>query len=136
MIYDPGFGIGHEFARPGETILVFMGNYNDPAKPVTTETAASPGALSKPAAASPKATNGDGAPAKAAVKKKPAKKAAKKVVTYSTEDIALRAYFISEHRHRHGIHGDAHSDWVKAERELKAEQRKAAKKTPQLKKRK
>ncbi len=76
-------------------------------------------------------------PAKAEVKKKPAKKVVKKkTVTFSTEDIALRAYFIAEHRQRVGLHGDSHSDWIEAERQLKKEQRKkAAKKKPQLKKR-
>ena len=64
-------------------------------------------------------------PAKAA----PKKKAAPKTVTFSTEDIALRAYFISEHRHRNGIHGDSHTDWITAEKQLRAEsRRKAAKK--------
>jgi hypothetical protein len=72
------------------------------------------------------------APKKVATKKpavkKPAKKTAKKTATkrikLSTDDIALRAYFISEHRHQHGLHGDAHSDWVEAERQLKKEARK------------
>jgi hypothetical protein len=106
-----------------------------PASPVSiTKTPApepppSPVAISK--AASPAAINGDGAPAKTAVEKKPAKKAvkkpaAKKPVKFSTEDIALRAYFISEHRSQHGLHGDEHSDWVEAERQLKAEKKKAA----------
>jgi septal ring-binding cell division protein DamX len=77
------------------------------------------------------------APMEAPAKKKPAAKtkkkavkkpAAKKAVKISSEEIALRAYFISEHRHHHGIHGDAHSDWIEAERQLKAERKQAAKK--------
>jgi hypothetical protein len=65
----------------------------------------------------------------AKTKKRAVKKpAAKKAVKISSEEIALRAYFISEHRHHHGIHGDAHSDWIEAERQLKAERKKAAKK--------
>lgn len=67
-------------------------------------------------------------PAKKTVKKAAKKPAAKKAVKISPDDIALRAYFISEHRHHHGLHGDAHSDWVEAERQLKAERKKAAKK--------
>lgn len=79
-------------------------------------------------------TNSDGAPAKA-VKKAPKKTAAKKRPGFSTEDIALRAYFISENRHKHGIHGDAHSDWIEAERQLRAEKlKKAAKKTAKTRK--
>ena len=79
--------------------------------------------------------NGDGAKPKAA-KKKATKKKAKKAVVFSTEDIALRAYFIAEHRHHHGLHGDAHSDWVEAERQLKKEHKKAEKKKPAAKKKK
>ena len=36
-------------------------------------------------------------------------------------DIALRAYFISEKRKKLGLPGDSTSDWVEAERQLKAE---------------
>jgi hypothetical protein len=62
-------------------------------------------------------------------KKTPARKAAAKAadpikpaaMAISTEDIALRAYFISEKRHREGIHGDSHGDWLEAERQLLAE---------------
>lgn len=70
------------------------------------------------------------AAARPAVKKNPAKakpkkaQAAKKRVTFSTEDIALRAYYISEHRQRNGVHGDALSDWIEAKRQLQAESRK------------
>ncbi|MFA7345460.1 MAG: DUF2934 domain-containing protein [Terrimicrobiaceae bacterium] len=39
----------------------------------------------------------------------------------SGEDIALRAYFIAERRHKMGWPGDSTSDWVEAERQLKAE---------------
>jgi hypothetical protein len=73
------------------------------------------------------------AASKAPAKKKPAKKAARKPAAkkragFSTDDIALRAYFISEHRQRHGRHGDSHSDWIEAERQLKAERAAARKK--------
>ena len=136
-----------------------MGKKSDTVKPVTTvpEVPASaaktakpepavPAPATKPAAttvvtaapapvASPKPTNGDGATTKPAVKKKPATKAVRaKPVKFLTEDIALRAYFIAEHRHKHGLHGDEHSDWVEAERQLKTEHRKATSKKPATKK--
>jgi hypothetical protein len=38
------------------------------------------------------------------------------------EQVQLRAYFIGERRKSLGIPGDETSDWVQAERELKAEQ--------------
>ncbi|MEI6491502.1 MAG: DUF2934 domain-containing protein [Verrucomicrobiota bacterium] len=50
----------------------------------------------------------------------PRKKAAKAAVI-SGEDIALRAYFIAERRHKMGWNGDSTGDWVEAERQLKAE---------------
>jgi len=40
---------------------------------------------------------------------------------YSREDIALRAYFISEKRRHHGLPGNEHQDWIEAERQLLAE---------------
>jgi hypothetical protein len=46
-------------------------------------------------------------------------KAQKKVTAQpSSEQVALRAYFIGERRRTLGIHGDETSDWVAAEREL------------------
>ncbi len=45
----------------------------------------------------------------------------KKPVSISNEDIALRAYFIAERRHKMGWPGDSTSDWVEAERQLRAE---------------
>ena len=39
----------------------------------------------------------------------------------SSEDIALRAYFIAERRHKMGWQGDSTGDWVEAERQLKVE---------------
>lgn len=38
----------------------------------------------------------------------------------STEDVALRAYFIAEKRRRDGLPGDEHQDWLEAERQLSA----------------
>ena len=65
-------------------------------------------------------------PSKAAAKT-PVRKAPKAASTISTEDISLRAYFIAEHRQRHGLHGNEHGDWVEAERQLRAELKKAEK---------
>jgi hypothetical protein len=42
-------------------------------------------------------------------------------VAVSTEDISVRAYFIAENRHALGLSGDSESDWLEAERQLKAE---------------
>jgi hypothetical protein len=42
----------------------------------------------------------------------------KAIVQPSSEQVALRAYFIAERRRVLGIHGDETSDWVAAEREL------------------
>jgi len=112
------------------------------AGPASSKTIPQPTVPAVPAEA-PKAPgpNGDGAagaPAKSAAKKKPASKGSKtsktatkvKAVSFSTDDIALRAYFISEKRHRLGIHGDEHSDWVEAERQLRKEHKKKASKKP------
>ncbi len=41
-------------------------------------------------------------------------------VKISREDIALRAYFIAERRHTFGWPGDEASDWVEAERQIRA----------------
>lgn len=50
----------------------------------------------------------------------PAKSKSQKKVTArpSSEQVALRAYFIGERRRTLGIQGDETSDWVAAEREL------------------
>jgi len=42
----------------------------------------------------------------------------KNPVQPSSEQVALRAYFIAERRRTLGVHGDETSDWVAAEREL------------------
>jgi hypothetical protein len=51
--------------------------------------------------------------------KGPVKKTASHVPT--DEDIRIRAYFISERRHRLGLAGDATSDWEEARKQLLAE---------------
>jgi Protein of unknown function (DUF2934) len=45
---------------------------------------------------------------------------------FTNDDVALRAYFIAEKRHKAGIPGDAHQDWIEAERQLLAESKKKA----------
>ena len=60
---------------------------------------------------------------------KPAKKslkkpAAKSKPAFTNDDVALRAYFIAEKRHKLGLPGDAHHDWIEAEKQLLAESRK------------
>jgi hypothetical protein len=42
-------------------------------------------------------------------------------VEVKSEDIALRAYFISEDRQKAGLPGSPEADWVEAERQLRAE---------------
>lgn len=42
-------------------------------------------------------------------------------VVISHDEIALRAYFIAQSRHQHGIPGDPGQDWVEAERQLREE---------------
>jgi hypothetical protein len=42
-------------------------------------------------------------------------------IEISADDISLRAYFIAERRQAMGWPGDSTSDWVEAERQLKAE---------------
>ncbi len=58
-------------------------------------------------------------------KAKPAVKAGKAAKpaapAYTREDVALRAYFIAEKRHTHGLPGNEHLDWLEAERQLAAE---------------
>jgi hypothetical protein len=61
----------------------------------------------------------------AAAKKTAPATAAQKQPAFTNEDVALRAYFISEKRLRLGLPGDAHSDWIEAERQLQSESRAA-----------
>jgi len=37
----------------------------------------------------------------------------------TSEDVAVRAYFIGEHRRHLGLPGDPESDWLEAERQLR-----------------
>jgi hypothetical protein len=54
-------------------------------------------------------------PRRAAVGKK------KAVTVISADDIALRAYYIAEHRRTLNLPGDELADWVEAERQLRKE---------------
>ena len=59
-------------------------------------------------------------------RKAPARKTSAVEIVLSIEEIGLRAYFISERRRQAGAPGDEVSDWVEAERELRIEAEKAA----------
>jgi hypothetical protein len=55
-------------------------------------------------------------------KKKPSKRpTSERTGEPSDEEIRLRAYFISERRHRLALPGDASSDWLEAKRQLLSE---------------
>ncbi len=73
--------------------------------------------------AQPAKTKPTTAPATAA--KKPAATKSRKeklpVAHITNEDIGLRAYYIGEHRQAHGLEGDSATDWIEAERQLRAE---------------
>jgi hypothetical protein len=90
---------------------------NQPASVETNGSVAGPHpgeATAKPARITKPAT-----PKKPAARKAAAPQAKK--VHFTQDDIALRAYFIAEKRQKHGLHGDAHSDWIEAERQLRTE---------------
>ncbi len=59
---------------------------------------------------------------------KPKRVTRPKAPIITSDDIALRAYFIAEKRRSQGLPGDEHQDWVEAERQLAAES-KSRKKT-------
>ncbi|MDR3403568.1 MAG: DUF2934 domain-containing protein [Chthoniobacter sp.] len=85
-----------------------------PAAPAPVKRVVKPTTKAKPA--------GKKAKAPAARTKKIVKKAvAPAKPRYSREDVALRAYFISEKRRSQGLPGDEHHDWLEAERQLLAE---------------
>jgi hypothetical protein len=94
-------------------------------KPPTTriakKLATAPAAVTVKAPAVPKTTVQK--PAAAKTKPRTAKAPATKTKTSgpSREQIALRAYFISEKRRTLGLPGNEHQDWLQAEAELVAE---------------
>ena len=108
-----------------------MGKKISNAKPVTPpkRVAKTKPTAEKPPLPEPAATK----PETALVKSKPAPRKAKaptpraKKSPYSQDDIALRAYFISERRQAAGLPGDAHHDWIEAERQLASEAKKTVK---------
>jgi hypothetical protein len=69
----------------------------------------------------------DGAPAAATGSPGPGKirradtETKEPVVELSSDDIALRAYYIAERRNRLNLPGDETGDWVEAERQLRRE---------------
>ena len=82
-------------------------------------------------AAKPSAANQPAAEKKSAARAKPAKAVAapqgtakpppSKAPGFTTNDIALRAYFIAEKRRQQGLPGDEAHDWLEAERQLLVE---------------
>jgi hypothetical protein len=74
-----------------------------------------------PAAKAPAANAAAKSAASPKIVKKPAVSTAKPVVEIPSEAIALRAYFISEARQAAGEPGDSTTDWLEAERQLRAE---------------
>lgn len=99
-----------------------------PAKPAAKDPApadAKPSAEASKAVAPKRTTKATAAPVT-----EPAAPAA----TYTSDDIALRAYFIAEKRQAAGIGGDSHSDWIEAERQLAEEAGAEKKPKPKAKK--
>ena len=109
----------------------------EPPQPTTAPVAATNGSKPKAAVAKARASAlpvAPAAPAKAAAAAKSMTKApaktAKKKPAYSHDDVALRAYFIAERRQAAGLPGDAHQDWIEAERQLASEAIKLLKPKP------
>ena len=74
------------------------------------------------AAASPAVTPKTKKPRRSSSKAKSISKTPKLTTLLPTfEQVQLRAYFISERRHKLGLPGDEGHDWLTAERELLAE---------------
>lgn len=91
-------------------------------KTTTTKTDAPSKRAAKPTATVKLAASGKRPVAKkpAAPRKRAAAKAPK-APAFTQEDIATRAYFVSERRRAAGLPGDEHGDWLEAERQLLAE---------------
>jgi len=81
--------------------------------------------VATPAAVEKKPAKAAKVPAKKSVVKKSPASTKKSVKTaFTNDDIALRAYFIAEKRHKTGQPGDSSHDWLEAERQLLAESKK------------
>jgi len=87
-----------------------------PAKAVKVATPAKPGTTGKTAAPGKVA-----APRKTVVPPKRRTVKAAKTPAFTHDDLALRAYFVSEARRAAGLPGDERSDWLEAERQLTVE---------------
>jgi Protein of unknown function (DUF2934) len=62
-----------------------------------------------------------GAPAVPKLRRAVASKQNTSALEINDDDIALRAYYIAEHRRRLDLPGDEMGDWVEAERQLRKE---------------
>jgi len=75
-------------------------------------------APSRPAAARPRATAAT--PARVLTRRQDgASKVVGVIGSVTSEDIALKAYYLAERRRNLGLPGDAESDWLEAERQLR-----------------
>ena len=88
--------------------------------PLPVKRPAKPSAAIPPAAE--KKTAARAKPAKAvAAPKRAAKPLPSKAPGFTSDDVALRAYFIAEKRRQIGLPGDEAHDWLEAERQLLSE---------------
>lgn len=94
-----------------------------PKSPEPDASSAAPKLVAKPKAAKKTAPKPKTAksPASPGIKAAPVTQPGSAAASITSADIALRAYYIAEKRHKLGIPGDSTSDWVEAERQLKAE---------------
>lgn len=99
-----------------------MGKKDTTAKPATpARRAAKPAAAASTANGAKKtAAPRPSAKAVAAPRRTP-KTAPARTPAFTTDDVALRAYFVAEKRRQHGLPGDEHQDWIEAESQLLAE---------------
>jgi hypothetical protein len=90
-------------------------------KKTTPKTDAPAKRAAKPAATIKLAAAKRAEPKKPAAPRQRAAAKAPKTPSFTHDDIALRAYFVSEKRRAAGLPGDEQSDWIEAERQLIAE---------------
>ena len=83
-----------------------------PRRAIKAAKAPAPARAAKPRAVAPKAV---------ASKRTTTPKSKTKKPSYTLDDVALRAYFIAQDRHANGIPGSPETDWLEAERQLRAE---------------
>jgi hypothetical protein len=118
------FGALTEYSENNSTVPKKSKNLKNENKEVGAESASAKAA--KPArrrtstsTKKTKATRKTSAPAQAT--KSPTHRKSSSVSPPTDEEIQLRAYFISECRHRLDLAGDASSDWLEAKRQLLSE---------------